>query len=323
MSTADRQPKGIPTGGQFAPSAHGEPDVNLTTPARRPELEGWPESLREPELSFRVTDVGQIVTSATAPSGDFIEVWDKNDGSDGYNSHALGEWDGADDDDIEQAEQWLTGRHIGIVEQVRAEEMAAVERARARILGQATGVATPVTEEELAAVVEYNGAAARQALRDMELASAGLAARKILAAYPTAETAEIRTDSWDNGEFVAGAIVRDSGYNRLKEYFEDDDNLEATKEVVGLLKNLDSDPHNSHWAGAFSTGSYGEDLYTIDLAKAAAWTPAGDLPAPATAADPAAEPAPVAVAEDRPCTDGPWCAAPRGKHVDGCSMESF
>lgn len=319
MTTADRQPKGIPAGGQFAPSAHGEPDVDLVKPARRPELDGWPEDLPEPELDFRVTDEGQILTSATLPNGDFLEVWDRNDGSDGYASHALGEWDGADDDDIEQAEEWLTGRHIGIAQQVRAEEKAAVERARARIMGQATGIATPATDEELAAVVEHNGAAARQALRDMELASAGLAARKILAAYPTAETAEIRTDSWDNGEFVAGAIVRDSGYNRLKEYFEDDDNLDSTKEVVGLLKNLDSDPHNSHWAGAFSTGSYGENLYTIDLAKAAAWSPAGDLPPRAAA--PVAEPAPAAAAEERPCTDGPWCAAPRGKHADGCTME--
>jgi hypothetical protein len=318
MSTADRQPKGIPAGGQFAPSAHGEPGLSLTAPARRPELDGWPAHLADPKVSFVVTDEGKIITSVTDPSGDFIEVWEKDDGSDGYDGHALGEWDGADDDDIDQAQEWLTSRHIGIAAQVRTEEKAAVERARARILGQATGIARPVTEEELAAVVEHNGAAARQALRDMELASAGLAARKILAAYPTAETAEIRTDSWDNGEFVAGAIVRDSGYNRLKEYFEDDDNLEATKDVVGLLKNLDSDPHNSHWAGAFSTGSYGENLYTIDLAKAAAWTPAGEGAAPA--ATPTADPAPAAQAEERPCTDGPWCAAPRGKHVPGCDM---
>lgn len=32
--------------------------------------------------------------------------------------------------------------------------------------------------------------------------------------------------------------------------------------------------------------------------------------------------APV-TAPERPCTDGPWCAAPRGMHVDGCNMESF
>jgi hypothetical protein len=317
---SQRQPKGIPTGGQFAPSAHREPDVNLSTMARRPELDGWPESLPEPELSFRVTDEGQIITSATAPSGDYIEVWEKNDGSDGYASHALGEWDGADDDDIEQAEEWLTGRHVGIVAAVRAEEKAAVERARARIMGQATGIAAPATDEELAAVIEHNGTAARQALRDVELASAGLAARKILAAHPTADTAEIQTDSWDNGEFVSGAIVRDSGYNRLKEYFEDDDNSDGAKEVVGLLKNLDAEPHNSHWAGAFSTGSYGENLYTIDLKKAAAWSPA-DGPAPAATVEPAPEAVPAA--EERPCTDGPWCAAPRGRHADGCSMESF
>lgn len=320
MSTADRQPKGIPAGGQFAPSAHSEPELDLAKPARRPEMEGWPESLPEPELSFRVTDEGQIVTSAEVPSGDFIEVWDKNDGSDGYDSHALGEWDGADDDDIEQAEEWLTGRHIGIVAQVRAEEKAAVERARARIMGQATGIAKPVTDDELAATIAYNAAASRQGLRDMELASAGLAARKILADHPDAVHAEIRTDSWDNGEFVAGAIVRDADGNRLAEYFEDGDNeaeVEAHKEVVGLLKNLDAEPQNAHWS-EFATGSYGEDAYTIDIPKAAAWTPAGQSIPPAPE-----QPAPVTQAQERPCTDGPWCAAPRGKHVSGCEMESF
>lgn len=322
MSTADRQPKGIPAGGQFAASTHGEPDLSLTTPARRPEMKGWPEGLPEPELSFRVTDEGQIITSAESPSGDFIEVWEKNDGSGGYDSHALGEWDGADDDDIEQAEEWLTGRHKGIVEQVRAEEKAAVERARARILGQATGLAAPVTDEELAATIDDNGTAARQALRDVELASAGLAARKIIAAYPSAAFAEIQTDNWDNGDFVAGAVVKDADHKRLHSYFEEMEDsywYEANKEIVGLLKNLDSEPANSHWAGAFSTGSYGEDLYTIDLKRAAAWTPAGEG---SQQASPEPESAPAAQAEVRPCTNGPWCAAPRGQHVDGCNMES-
>ena len=276
MTTADRQPKGIPAGGQFAPSAHGEPGVSLTVPGRRPELEGWPESLPEPELNFHVNDEGQITTTAIVPSGDSIEVWSKDDGSDGHDGHALGEWDGADDDDIGQAQNWLTGRHIGITEQIRTEEKAAVERARARILGRATGIAAPAMDEELAATVEHNATAARQAFRDVELASAGLAARKILAHHPDAAFAEIKKDSWDNGVFVAGAVVKDTGSSALHEYFEDEDDSEAGKEVIGFLNNLDPEPHNSHWAGEFSTGSYGEDIYTIDLHKAAAWTPAGE-----------------------------------------------
>jgi hypothetical protein len=318
MTTADRQPKGIPAGGQFAPSAHGEPDVTLAPPGRRPELDGWPESLPEPELSFHVTDEGRIITTATAPSGDSIEVWDKDNGSDGYESHALGEWDGADDDDIEQAEEWLTGRHAGIAAQVREEEKAAVERARARILGQATGIATPATDDELAAVIEHNGTAARQALRDMELASAGLAARKILARHPEAAYAEIKTDTWENGEHVAGVDVVDAGYKDLASYYEDDEDSvdpEDTNAVVQLFRNLDPVPQNAHWSGEFSTGKYGEDLYTIDLKKAAAWSPAGHV-----SPEPVA-PAPAAQDGERPCTDGPWCAAPRGKHVDGCTME--
>ena len=316
MSTADRQPKGIPAGGQFAPSAHGEPDVHLGAP----EPARWPEALYPPTVSFSVDDEGKVITETTDISGDFIQVWEKKDGSGGYDGHALGMWDEASDEDLEQAQNWLIERHKVIVAAVWEEEKAAVERARARIIAAATGETKPATDDELAAVVELNGTAARQALRDMELASAGLAARKILAAHPTAVHAEIRTDSWDNGEFVAGAIVRDATGNRLAEYFEEGENeaeIEAHKEVVGLLKNLDAEPQNAHW-GEFATGSYGEDAYTIDLAKASTWTPAGGGARPA-----AAPVAPAAYAGERPCTNGPWCAAPRGKHVDGCEMGSF
>lgn len=317
MTADNRQPKGIPVGGQFAASTHEEPRVTLT-PARRPELAGWPEALQDPNVSFHVSDEGKVVTETTDFSGDFIQVWEKNDGSGGYDGHALGEWDGADDDDLAKAQAWLTERHKVIVAAVRVEENAAVERARARILAAATGETKPATDDELAATIDRNGTAARLALRDVELASAGLAARKILAAHPDAAFAEIQTDSWDNGEFVAGAIVKDSGHDTLQEYFEDDEGSEATKEIVGLLKNLDAQPQNAHWSGEFSTGSYGEDLYTIDLQKAAAWSPADEA-----ARVPPQEPAPTPQAEERPCSDGPWCTAPRGKHVDGCSMESF
>lgn len=280
MTADNRQPKGIPVGGQFAASTHEEPEVTLA-PAHRPELAGWPEALYPPTVSFRISDEGKIITETTDISGDFIQVWEKNDGSGGYDGHALGEWDGASDEDLEQAQAWLTGRHKIVVQEVRAEEEAAVARARARILSKVTGIATPATDEELAAAIENNGTAARQALRDVELASAGLTARKILAAHPEAAYAEIQTDSWENGEFVAGAVVKDAGYKPLHSYFEDDvqegdDGYEANKEIVGLLKNLDAQPQNSHWAGAFSTGSYGEDIYTIDLHQAAAWTPAGE-----------------------------------------------
>ncbi|MET4144182.1 hypothetical protein [Arthrobacter sp. UYCo732] len=315
MTADNRQPKGVPAGGQFAASTHGEPGVSLSE-ASRPELDGWPEALYPPNVRFHVSDEGRMITETTDISGDFIQVWEKSDGSGAYDGHALGEWDGADDDDIEQAQSWLTGRHKVIAAAVRAEETAAVERARARILAIATGEAKPATDEELSTTIDSYGDAARQALRHVELASAGLAARKILAAHPDAVYAEIQTDSWDNGEFVAGAIVKDAGYDTLQTYFADDDEAtDATREVVGLLKNLDAQPQNAHWSGAFSTGSYGEDLYMIDLQKAAAWSPADE----AFRAD---LQTPEAQAEKRPCTNGPWCTAPRGTHVEDCEMGS-
>ncbi|WP_167534796.1 hypothetical protein [Pseudarthrobacter chlorophenolicus] len=117
-------------------------------PARRPELEGWPATLPEPAVSFRVDDFGQIITTATDPSGDWIDVWEKDDGSGGYGGHALGEWEGADDDDIEQAQNWLTGRHKVIVAAVREAEKAAVEQARSGILAAAVGETKPATEPD-------------------------------------------------------------------------------------------------------------------------------------------------------------------------------
>lgn len=274
MTTENRHPKGVPVGGQFAASTHGEPDVTLA--AARPELEGWPTNLYPPTVNFLVSDEGKVITEVHDISGDFIQVREKNDGSGGYDGHALGEWDGASDEDLEQAQAWLTGRHKVVVASVRAEQEAAVERARARILAKVTGEAAPATDEELVAVIDTNAAAARQALRHVELASAGLAARKILEEHPEAAYAEIKTDSWDNGTFVAGAIVSDSNYGPVQEYFEGDEESDTAKEVVGLLKNLDAEAQNSHWAGALSTGKYAEDLYTIDLQRAAAWTPAGE-----------------------------------------------
>lgn len=322
--SGNRQPKGVPVGGQFAPSSHEEPEVTLP-PSSRPELEGWPEALYPPTVSFRVSDDGKVITETTDISGDFIQVWEKNDGSGGYDGHALGEWDGASDEDLEQAQDWLIERHKVIVAAVRAEETAAVERARARIIAAATGEVKPATDAELAATIDRNGTAARLALRDVELASAGLAARKILEAHPDAAFAEIQSDSWDNGEFVAGAIVKDAEYKPVQHYFEDDDEAtDSSREVVRLLKNLDAVAQNAHWSGAFSTGSYGEDLYTIDLQRAAAWTPADAAPQDTPLALTTSEPAPAQnIAEERPCSDGPWCTAPRGKHVDGCNMESF
>ncbi|QOT19332.1 hypothetical protein [Paenarthrobacter sp. YJN-5] len=154
---------------------------------------------------------------------------------------------------------------------------AAANRVRAQVLGVATGARPATSDEQLEELIELNAAAVRQADKDIELASTSLAARKILAEHPSAVTGEIQVDSWDNGDFISGIVVRDANGQQLREYGEvDEDEPGANSEIYDLLKNLDSNASESSWAGAFSTGSYGDELYSINLLEAAAWTPAGE-----------------------------------------------
>lgn len=272
-----RQPKGIPVGGQFAPTAHAEPALNLTP--RRPELDGWPEALPEPEVSFNIDDAGVVTTTVNIEGKPAFEVWNpRDDVHDIENESFENEW--LEDETVHQAAQeWAHKKHDEIAWPIRREMRAAAARVRAQVLGAATGVRPAATDEQLVELVELNAATARQASKDIELASAALAARKILAAHPTAAVGDIRVDSWDNGDFISGIVVRDEDGTVLREYGEahqDEVGAEVNSEVYNLLKNLDSNASESHWAGAFATGSYGEELYTIDLREAAAWTPGGE-----------------------------------------------
>lgn len=270
-----RQPKGVPSGGQFAATSHTESSVSLT-PGRTPEMEGWPEALYPPNVSFMVSDDGQIITETTDVSGDFIQVWEKNDGSGGYDGHAVGMWEGASDEDIEQAQNWLIERHKVISAAAREEVKSVIERSRPRILAKATGMRAEATTAELSAFRARSLEAANQADEDLELSSVALSARAVLEQHPTAATAHLQGGSWDNGEFICGAIIHDTEGNRLYEYVETDgatDEEERDNYVVDTLRSLNANPEQSHWAAAFSTGSYGDELYTIDLRTAAAWTP--------------------------------------------------
>ncbi|QOT19202.1 hypothetical protein [Paenarthrobacter sp. YJN-5] len=70
---AARQPKGIPTGGQFAATNHAEPALNLAS--RRPELDGWPEHLPEPEVAVNIDDAGAISTAVSIEGEPVFTVW--------------------------------------------------------------------------------------------------------------------------------------------------------------------------------------------------------------------------------------------------------
>lgn len=274
--SASRQPKGIPVGGQFAATSHAEPELGLASP-RRPELEGWPSTLPDPQVSFTLGDDGVITTSVEVGGEPAFEIWNPGDDVHSTETTVFVHPELEHDDVAAAAENWSTLRHNEIASDLRAEMRAATERSRARVLAKATGVPQQQTDNQLAAIIETNSHARSQSVRDVELASTALAARKILEVHPNAAYAEIRTCSWDNGEFVDGAVIKDSSYTQLHDLQDEgDDTAPESKTIVDLLKNLEAEPHNSYWSGAFSTGSYGDEIYTIDLRRAAAWAPGGE-----------------------------------------------
>ncbi|ACL41912.1 hypothetical protein Achl_3961 (plasmid) [Pseudarthrobacter chlorophenolicus A6] len=54
MTTISRQPKGVPTGGQFAPDTHAEPDVALTAAASAPPISVPPISVPSDPQWYRL-----------------------------------------------------------------------------------------------------------------------------------------------------------------------------------------------------------------------------------------------------------------------------
>lgn len=306
----NRVDAGVPTGGQFAAKIKSDDVPSLGTPARRPELAGWPESLPEPEVDVVVGEGGTISTTVKVNGEEVFDIWNPADDiydteSDDFETRVR-----IPDDVHAAAKAWAYAKHNEMAGAIREEQRAAFELARADILAKATGIQAAASNEDLAGLIEDSGKAARQALRTTELASAALAARKIKDVHPEAVFADLTTDSWDNGEFISGVIVKDADRNPVAEYTEGDEG--AGGEIVALLKNLDADANNAHWSGALSTGTYGEELYEIALEKAAAWRERPETEEPV-----------AAPAGTRPCSNGPWCTAPRGSHVEDCEMGSF
>src|SRR5689334_2778360 len=105
-----RQPIGIPVGGQFAATSHAEPVLNLLTP-RRPELDGWPESLPEPEVTVSFGESNSIVTTVNINGEPAFEVWNRDDDVHNTETSAF-VVDGMEDDNVaEAAEKWAMDKH--------------------------------------------------------------------------------------------------------------------------------------------------------------------------------------------------------------------
>lgn len=272
-----RQPKGIPVGGQFAATAHAEPALNLTP--RRTELDGWPESLPEPEVAVGVGDDNAITTTVSIEGQPIMEVWHEDD--DAYDTDSTvfeSEW--LEDEQVtEAAEQWARGKHSEIARELRAEMHEAVNRSRARVVAKATGTKPQLSDEELGKLVGLNQAASFAATRDAEFAATAVIARGILKEHPDASHIGLRIDSADNGEFVSGAIVYNADYEVIGSYDADAHHLADGEDHSGAgfaehLGSLSAEPGNAWWAEYNMPGIDPDDVYTIDLGKAAAWTPA-------------------------------------------------
>ncbi|QOD05780.1 hypothetical protein [Pseudarthrobacter sp. BIM B-2242] len=271
----NRVDAGVPTGGQFAAKIKSDNVPSLAAPARRPELEGWPESLPEPEVDVQVGEGGTISTLVKVNGEEVFDIWNPADDihdteSDDFENSAVPE------DVYDAAKAWAYTKHNAMAGAIREEQRAAFERARARVIAKATGERREVTTAELNEFRDNSLKASTQADEDLELSSVALSARAILEDHPTAAFADLQVGSWDNGDFVSGASVSDAEGNLLYEYVETDgatDQEENDNYVVDTLRTLGANAEQSHWASAFSTGSYGDELFTIDLRKAAAWAP--------------------------------------------------
>jgi hypothetical protein len=273
-----RQPQGIPVGGQFAATSHAESAVTLA-PARPPELEGWPEHLPEPEVSFHFGEDNVITTNVEVDGETAFEVW--NPGDDVHSTETSCFDMGWAETDADAAEGWAKKKHQEMAATLRAEMYSAVERARGRVLAKATGSSPQLSDEKLGELVGLNQSAAYAARRDGELAATAFISRGVLKDHPDASHIGLRIDSADNGEFVSGAVVYNAAHEKIGYYDADGMRLEDSEDYEGApfsehLAGLTAQPENAWWADYNMPGIDPDDAFTIDVAKAAAWAPGAD-----------------------------------------------
>ena len=278
-----RQPKGIPVGGQFAATAHAEPALNLTP--RRPELNGWPESLPEPEVTFHFGDDGVITTNVGINGETAFEVWNPGDDVHSVETTVFEMSELKDNDIADAAESWAKAKHEQIADDLRAEMHAAVERSRARVLTAATGTAPQLSDDELGTLLGLNQTAAYNGKRDAELAATAVIARGVLKDHPEASHIGLRVDAGDTSEFVSGAVVYNADHEAIGYYDGDaqyvtgpDDEDESYRGAgfVEHLGGLTASPDDAWWTAYNLPVSQPDDFFTIDLKQAAAWTPGAD-----------------------------------------------
>lgn len=255
------------TDGKFGAQLHAVSDVAVANPERPEWLNGWPETLPVPELSFHVGDDNVITTSADIDGETFVEAWNPGDDVHSQESHAF-ELGFGSEEETAAAEEWIKAKHEQIAANLRAEMHDAVERARHRVMAKTTGQPVPVSDEELDAIIESNSRALNNAQEDMELAATARIARGILTDHPDAAAMVLYVAEVDDmGEVVTGVSARDANGQVLGEY-DGSDNPKWT----GDLANLSAS--NGRWDRYTpDKREDAEDWYTVDLKAASAWSP--------------------------------------------------
>lgn len=286
VSTFDESVHPRAASGQWTEKTQTPSPVTLGGAARRPELDGWPESLPEPEVTVSFSNGSGVTTSVSINGEPVFEVRNPADDiEDTENDSFVSDYT-SDESVHEAAEAWARNKHNEIADAVRAEAAAAFKRSQAGILAKATGqTPEPATDEQLLEAIEEGYTVANAARRDAEYATASIISRGVLAEYPEAHSISLSTSHADNGEYVSGAVV----YNEAREqigHYGDDEVYPAKgeerpgREFLSRLNDLEPVPENSSWA-AFNVrpeaGFYDlEDAYTIDVRRAAAWAPGAE-----------------------------------------------
>jgi hypothetical protein len=131
-------PQNRKSDGKYTFTTRPEADVSLGAPKRRPELEGWPESLPEPEVTIDVGEGGTITTNVDVAGSPAFEVWNPADDihstrTEMFDNPAVPE------DVLDAAEAWAMEKHNEMADALRAEQRAAVDRSMAGVIEKATG----------------------------------------------------------------------------------------------------------------------------------------------------------------------------------------
>lgn len=277
MTNIKRVDAGVPTGGQFASTSHPESTVSLT---KRPELEGWPEELPEPHLDFSLGSENAVTTTLTVEGQGEMEIFVESPGDHRCERTIYeGNWD-VDEDLTERAFEWAQKKHFEIADDLSAVMTTAVDNARYTVVSNATGRIDHVPDDKLEELITSSRGAIRELVRQEELATASLAARRILAEHPEAATLVVDRSFYDDGEAISGGTV----------YTEDGIELCAYEYQLEKLENPEQDIHSlitsfpaesdAHWTTfnlqstrGFNIDTQEEDLDTLDLRAAAAWNP--------------------------------------------------